>query len=129
MRRRTLRVASQSASAKMPLRYALFSRQTAFSIPLAAAAASMLVGPPTSRRFASAILPIVAFVALQFAYQRWLFVSGNISERFGLPIDMGRISDPVEILATAKFIGMQTTLYLGISLLPFSLWISGDVLG
>ena len=109
---------------------ALLSRQTAFAIPLAGAAAGILVGPRTSRRVAAAILPIVAFLAVQLAYQRWLSVSGNISAQFGFQLTSGlsRLSEPVELIRNTIFIGKQTTLYLGLCLLPFSLWISGDVL-
>lgn len=109
---------------------ALLSRQTGFAIPIAFGVATILVGPRTLQRIALAILPVVVFFILQFAYQRWLAATGGISSSFGSQLydAQNRLLNPQWLVTKLVFVIKNLTLYLGLCLLPLSLWVSCDTL-
>lgn len=109
---------------------ALLSRQTGFAIPIAFAVAAILSGPRTPRHIGLAILPAIAFFVIQFAYQRWLTATGGISGSFGSQLydAQNRLTNPEWLLTKLAFVAKNLTLYLGLCLLPLSLWVSCDSL-
>ncbi|WP_168201642.1 glycosyltransferase family 39 protein [Phreatobacter aquaticus] len=103
--------------------FALLMRQVGMAIPLAHAAANIVTRRPTWRGMAVAILPVVAFVAVQRGYARFLAETGRMPELYGMQSDAmwKMLAGPVaESIPVAAVFLLYLLLYLGLFLSPLA---------
>ncbi|WP_168201643.1 glycosyltransferase family 39 protein [Phreatobacter aquaticus] len=103
--------------------FALLMRQVGMAIPLAHAVANIVTRRPTWRSMAWAVLPVIAFVAVQRGYARFLAETGRMPELFGTNSELmlQRLAGPlsVTIEGAAAFL-LYLLLYLGLFLGPLT---------
>jgi 4-amino-4-deoxy-L-arabinose transferase-like glycosyltransferase len=103
---------------------AILIRQVGLAIPLAFSIAYLVKRGPSIRHLIEAIIPSVAALTIQFAYQEWLVWSGHIPVNFGKQIrtlEMQLGQDWPTILRDGSTITFYAFLYLGLFLFPFLL--------
>ncbi len=103
---------------------AQLSRQTGFAIPIAYAAAYLIKHGVTFRRIVIAVLPLLAFIGLQWGYEYWLAASGKASLAYGKTMNtvLPRLTGSPSVLAGKVWeVCRYAFFYLGLFLLPISI--------
>ncbi len=103
---------------------ALLCRQIGVSIALGAAAEGVVRARWSPRRMALALVPVAAFLLVQFAYQNWLISSGIAPRLYGRQANdlFGRLfADPAIIGREAAWALFWGYCYLGLFALPVAL--------
>jgi hypothetical protein len=128
-----LRAASASASAFgwFLAVVAQLCRQTGIAIPFAYGGAYLAKHGWSIKRAAIAVLPLVAFLALQWAYAYWLESTGRMPLNFSkqmqtaLPILTG---SPLGLAYRVFEVALYVFFYLGLFLLPLSLPVMATII-
>lgn len=103
---------------------ALLCRQVGVSVALGAAAEGLVRTRWSARRMALSLLPLAAFVLVQFAYQSWLIATGIAPRLYGRQANdlAGRLfADPLFIAQEAGWALFWGYCYIGVFALPMAL--------